>query len=398
MLDRTEAAIRSDVERLCDPAGRDLGTQRNRDAAEYVLQRLSGAGLATDSLEFEVPEWRYGRASVRGDSIDIEIHPGPFSPTLTGEGTLVVVRTADEIGAIGEPGAVVLLCGDIAATQFTPRGYPFYANPEHTEIVDALEAARPLAVLSATGKDPMTGAMSPFPLIEEVGFAAPTAYMTDEQGVDLARLKGQRIAITIDSEVRPSTAVQPIGRRVGARDGRIIVSAHFDSKPDTPGAADNAAGVAVMLAVADLLGGVEIGHTLEFVPFNGEDHVLAPGELTWLDANPDLADVRLFINIDAAGLLGVPSAYSLYEVDDATAALVARIAENNPHVTEGPQWPASDHMIFAMRGVPSIAVTSHDFARGARELFHTPADAPDVLDYELLAQTAQFVADVIVGL
>jgi len=395
MTDRLEAMIRADVERLCTPGDRDLGTKRNRDATDYVIRRMREAGLDTESIAFEVPEWRYGRATVRVGDLELSAHPGPYSAAVEGEGQLIAIRTADEIGTVDAPGSVLLLCDEIAATQFTPRGYPFYNDADQAAILDALEAARPLAVLCATGTCAMTGAMSPFPLIEEVGFAAPSAYMTAEKGAELAVHAGETIAVSIDSDVSPSTSAQPVGRRAGTAEGRVIVSAHVDSKPGTPGAIDNAAGVAVLLAVAELLGEAELRHAVEFVPFNGEDHVLAPGELAWLAANEDLSDVKLVINIDAAGLLGAPSAYSLYGVDPATVAIAARLSADNPSVAEGPQWPASDHMIFAMRGIPAIAVTSTDFAAASRRYSHTPADIPAILDYDVLAGTARFVADLI---
>ncbi|MDO8963105.1 MAG: M28 family metallopeptidase [Coriobacteriia bacterium] len=395
MTDRLAETIQTDVERLCSSGDRDLGTARNRAATDYVLGRLREAGLETAELGFEVPEWRYGGARVRAGGREIGAHPGPFSPALEGSGPLVVIRTADEIGAVDMPRAVLLLCDGIAATQFTPRDYPFYGDPDHAAILADLEAARPLAVLAATSSSAMTGAMCPFPLIEEVGFAAPTAYMTLEDGATLAARAGETVTVSIDSEVRPSVGIQPIGRATGTDAGRIIVSAHIDSKPETPGALDNATGVAVLLAVAELLRDTEPGPTLEFVPFNGEDHVLAPGEMAWLGANEDLSDVRLMINIDAAGLRGSPSAYSLYGVDEAVTAAAADLASGNPHVTEGPQWPASDHMIFAMRGIPAIAVTSTDFAAASRTYSHTPADVPALVDHDLLAGTARFIADLI---
>jgi hypothetical protein len=55
-------------------------------------------------------------------------------------------------------------------------------------------------------------------------------------------------------------------------------------------------------------------------------------------------------------------------------------------------------MIFAMRGIATIAVTTADFATGSSEIFHTPADSPDKVDCDLLANTARFVADLIAAL
>lgn len=395
MNDPIARQVASDVERLCATSDRDLGTAGNRAATAYVAERLRGAGVDVQSIEFDVPEWRFGRTTVTADGERFDVHAGPFSPPASASGPLVVIENEDDLSAEIQPGAVLLLYGAIASTQLTPRDYPFYSNPDHAAILDTIEAARPLAMLAATGKSPMTGAMSPFPLVDEARFGVPSAYMSIEEGVRLAKHVGKAVSVSIVSQVLPSSGVQPYGCRAGTTGRRIVVSAHVDTKPETPGAIDNAAGVAVLLAVADLLRDATPQHSVEFVPFNGEDHTLAPGELAWLSANTDLSDVALNINIDAAGLRGAPSAYSLYGLDAEMTALVSLLAADHPDVAEGPAWPASDHMIFAMRGVPAIAITSTDFEAASGEYSHTPKDVPGILDFGLLADTARFVAALI---
>ncbi|MSR05905.1 MAG: M28 family peptidase [Gemmatimonadetes bacterium] len=52
---------------------------------------------------------------------------------------------------------------------------------------------------------------------------------------------------------------------------RVLVGAHFDSVAGTPGADDNASGVAGMLEAARLLAGERLDATVEFVAFNLEE-------------------------------------------------------------------------------------------------------------------------------
>ncbi len=52
---------------------------------------------------------------------------------------------------------------------------------------------------------------------------------------------------------------------------RTLVGAHFDTVPGTPGADDNASGVAAMLETARLLAGLELDAIVEFVGFNLEE-------------------------------------------------------------------------------------------------------------------------------
>lgn len=394
-VDALNRRVRAHVEHLCSPGDRHPGTRRNRAATDYIASVMRDLGLVVDELPFEVPDWQPGDASVTAGNRGFRMHPGPFSASVDAEGRLVAITRATELDHLDARDCVLLLHGEIAHVQLTPRGYPFYEDPEHAAIAEALEASGARAIVAATEKNPsMTGGMSPFPLIEETGFALPTAYLHADEGAELALHVGENARVRIDSRTVPSTGVQPIGRRVNGTAKRVVISGHIDTKPGTPGALDNAGGVAVMLAAAELLAGVHLKVGVEFLPFNGEDHVLAPGELAYLHAT-DLTGVELMVNIDAAGLPGSPSAYSCYNLDAALTEKLASLAAGTPAVVLGDPWPASDHMIFAMQGIPAVAITSLDFATASGVYSHTPLDTPDVLDYALLAETARFVAAVV---
>ncbi len=63
-----------------------------------------------------------------------------------------------------------------------------------------------------------------------------------------------------------------IARKKGMRSNdKIIVGAHFDSVPGSPGADDNASGVAVMLELARILADRSWNHTIEFIGFHMEE-------------------------------------------------------------------------------------------------------------------------------
>lgn len=386
------ATIRDHVVRLCAAGDRDLGTQRNRDATTYVSSVMRDLGLEVTELAFDVPEWVAGDASVTVGDKTFSLYAGPFSPACAVEGELVPITSADELTTRELAGTVLLLSGEIASVQFTPRGYPFYQNETHAAIVEALETSGAVALIAATGKNPsMTAGMSPFPLVEEPSFGLPSAYMTAEAGKHLASRAGSVVRVRIDSHTRDSCGTQPVGRLHAGGAQRVVVSAHVDSKPGTPGALDNACGVAVLLAAAELVAGAGVSADIEFVPFNGEDHVLAPGEIAYLNAR-GIGGVSLMINVDAVGLPGAPSAVSLYNADEELSERIESLVSVSEAVRIGEPWPASDHMIFAMQGVPAVALTSSDFETASGVYSHTPLDTPDVPDYELLAHAARFVA------
>ena len=57
-------------------------------------------------------------------------------------------------------------------------------------------------------------------------------------------------------------------------------------------------------------------------------------------------------------------------------------------MVEGGAWPQSDHMIFVMRGIPAIALTTADAAGPRHEIAHTEADVPAEVDPDVVVATA----------
>ena len=389
------------VETLCRlQPDRSPGSPGNREAVAYIERTFRALGLETESIPFETVGWRAGRASLEVGGERLTAHPEPYSPAFSGFGRLVPAASLDEIKSAEARGAVLLLHGPAAASQLTPRAYPWYSNPAHDAILDALDAAAPACVIAATGKDPAsTAGLSPFPLIEDAAFDIPSAYLSEDLAPRMLGHVGETVRVRIDSERFTTECAQPIGHFRGSQDARrVLVTSHLDTKHDTPGALDNASGVAVMLGVAKLLGGERCSLAVEFVPFNGEDHFASPGEVAYLDTHPNTDDVLLVINIDGAGFAGRPTALSRFETAGPIDAVVdAALAAHTP-IVDGEPWFSGDHAIFVMRGVPALALTSRDMLSLWSEIPHTPADTPDRLDFELLAETARFIAEVILKL
>ncbi len=402
--DRTAVAkqIAVDIAVLCAGPDRQPGTQRNRDAAAYVAAQLHEAGVEVEMLPFEVPEWRAGGAALHVAGVTYQLHAGPYSLPCDHVTHLTSASTVAELEALADEafGSVLLLHGEIAAEQLTPRAYPWYSNAAHAAIYDTLERLAPVAVIAATGKNPaMTAAREPFPLIEDPAFPIPTAFCALAEGEALRTHTGDVVRVEIDSSVTPSSGEQPVGRLEGTRSGaRVIVAGHLDSTWGSPGAIDNAAGAVTVLAAARLLAQQPLGMRVEFVCFNGEDHATSPGEMAYLAANPDgFGDVALMLNVDGAGFRGSPAAVSLYSVGAQLESVVDTVLADFGEIERGPEWLASDHAIFAMRGVPALAVTSRDFGEIWESIAHTPHDIAENLDYELIADVAFALAAIVRG-
>jgi Zn-dependent M28 family amino/carboxypeptidase len=172
---------------------------------------------------------------------------------------------------------------------------------------------------------------------------------------------------------------------------KIVLMAHFDTKIETPGAMDNAAGVAVLLGLAQSLASFDLPFGLEFVAFNGEEYLPIGDDEYLRRGEADFPNILAAINFDGVGAaLGANSLTALA----ASAELEGQakcLMERHPAFVWVEPWPESNHSTFAFRGVPSLAFSSS----GVRHLAHTPADTLEQVSEAKLYATALLAAEII---
>jgi hypothetical protein len=209
----------------------------------------------------------------------------------------------------------------------------------------------------------------------------------------------------------------------------VVVGAHYDTVPGTPGADDNASGVAVMLEVARLLADRPLDRTVRFVGFVNEEAPFFKGEgmgsLAYAQAAADaktpivamLSLEMLGCYSDAPGSQDYPAPLGLFYPDTGdfvafvgdmgARGLVRRATalfrENARFPSESLAGPASlpgvdfsDHWSFRKLEFPAIMVTDTAFYRNPR--YHEPTDTADTLDYDRMARVARGLAEVVAGL
>lgn len=393
--------VRSYIDRLCLPfPDRRVGGPGNAAANEWFAQTIAGLGFEVERIGFDCVDWEPGGAALEAGGRVFGAYPSPYSRTFAGRAVLVAAGDVDALESLDARGRVLLLHAEVARHQLTPKNYPFYRFDEHTRIVAAIQRSAPIAVIAATGRDPqMTGALYPFPLFEDADFDIPSVYIKDVEGEALLTHVGDEIRLDIDSRPVPARAEQVIARMPRPGPRRVVVSAHIDSRVGTPGALDNAAGVSVLLVLAQLLREKPVAPAIEIVPFNGEDDYAAPGEVAYIAANDGgFEGVLAAVNIDAAAWVGHRSAVSSYGCPDDLAALVGEALASHSGLVEGPAWPQSDHMIFAMRKVPALAVTSQDVSTITTEIAHTGKDLPELVDPAAVVEIARFIHELVAAL
>jgi Zn-dependent M28 family amino/carboxypeptidase len=192
----------------------------------------------------------------------------------------------------------------------------------------------------------------------------------------------------------------------------IVIGAHYDHlghgefgslAPEGarshihPGADDNASGTAVMIELARRFGSREMPprRRMVFAAFCAEE-VGRIGSRHYVSKRPSfpIRDTVAMINFDMVGRLrdhrlGIAGNESAREF----GKLLADADDNSPLklTLGGPEYPEdSDHASFSEVGVPILYICT-----GSHQDRHTPADTADKVDYQGMAEIADFCEDLL---
>jgi aminopeptidase YwaD len=371
---------------------RPTGTAANAAINDYLEAQLVCMGYTVESLSFDCFVWQKGPSYLDTGSQRFAIRSCPFSEGFLGSGNLALAETLSDLECADYMNSVLILAGKLTEAPLMPKEYPFYYPSEHKYIVDLLESKSPKAIVALTGRHPMCG-LDPFPLFEDGNFRIPVGYSEQSLLSDLKEFQGEKVTLTINSQKIPAKGRQLVATKSGERAReKIVIGAHMDTKYQTPGALDNAAGVAVMLEIAKRLTVAEF--SVDIVPFNGEEYYAACGELAYIEYLKQRGEtVRLMVNIDSPCYEGSPAAVSYYNMDARDRDSVSRVLTRCPAMVDGDPWYAGDHAAFAFSGTPCIAVTTMDLDR-ALALTHTLQDTMENINQGDIIP----VADAVVGI
>lgn len=389
----------NDLHRLCSAIqDRSVGSAGNREATRFFAGAMARLGWQVETQVFDAVDWEAGSATLQIGDQRFEVLPSPYSLGCDVTAPLLSVSSLDELAQAQLDGKIVLLHGEIAREQIMPKNFVFYNPEEHQQIVALLEQGQPQALICATGRNAaLAGGVYPFPLFEDGDFEIPSVYMTEEEGRRLLPFAGQAAVLKNSSRRIPGQGENITARKGSAAGGRVVVTAHIDAKKGTPGAIDNASGVVVLLLLANLLHSVS-GKQVEIVALNGEDYYAVPGQMLYVQNNQDRFDeILLNINIDGAGYLEGPSAFSFYGLPQDMESQARAVFDRFNGIIEGAQWPQGDHSIFIQHGRPAVALSSAWFTENidSQEITHTPKDRIEIVDCRKLVEIAQALAQFI---
>ena len=209
----------------------------------------------------------------------------------------------------------------------------------------------------------------------------------------------------------------------------VVIGAHYDTVPQTPGADDNASGVAALLALAETWAKAAPERTVRFVAFANEEPIYFQTELMGSRVYAKACKARgdkivVMLSLETMGYfsdekksqkypfplsLFYPSRGNFIAVvgNRESKALVKRVSKalgaakavpvesaSLPGGLQGVGW--SDHWSFWQEGYPAVMIT--DTAPFRNPNYHRETDTADTLDYVRLAAAVRALEAAVVDL
>jgi aminopeptidase YwaD len=379
------------LQRLCNQIpNRRVGSEGNRRATTFFAETIKSFGFEVECPEFDCMDWQGEGATILTNGESFSAQVSPYSLGIQAKAPLVTARSAADLEALNISNKILLMRGELTKEQFLPRNFPFFQVEEQQKVIQLLETKKPLAIITATTRNPeMAGALYPFPVFEDGDFDIPSVFITEEQGNQLAKYEGSEISLQIGAQRISARACNVIARKGRNPKERVVLFAHIDAKVGTPGALDNGSGIVTLLLLAELLKDYAGNKSIEIIALNGEDYYSNPGEQLFLQQNEGrFQEIALGINIDGLGYVKGKTAYSLYECPPEITDLVERTFADEESFLPGEPWFQGDHALFVMSQRPALALTSELVGELMMEYVHTEKDTPEIIDPEKVARAA----------
>jgi hypothetical protein len=172
--------------------------------------------------------------------------------------------------------------------------------------------------------------------------------------------------------------------------------------PFSPGAHDNASGVAVALAVGQRLASQPLRYTEVWLAFTGAEETDHRGLKVLLQEHGATLRDAAFLDLEGVG--GSELVYLVreglcwpYRPDPGLLALAERIAVRRPDLGVRPAWMTVEDEVRTLRnrGYRALCIAGRDPQTGTLPRWHRPDDTADTVSPEALERAATFVWEMV---
>ena len=378
---------------------RESATDEELRAAEYLAGRFSGWGYEVELQDFEAVEIsRATRLVVTG--------PGDAVEGLSRLG----YREGDRVWMFAFP----VDPSSLAADGYEVEGQMAYAGRGTGEDFAGVDLNGKIALIEGGGGVSLrekvegageAGAEAAVIFNEEANAGASWARVfrdTRIPAIGIGNREGRGLLRALETggnlEVRVSKSplAQQPSRNVVAElnndiedDETLVIGAHYDTTPNSPGANDNGSGVAAALVVAEELSDDELPFDLRFVLFGAEEIGLN-GSFAYVGGlgEGESENILAMINLDVVGT-GELTGIGTERMVELAVETAADIGFDLGTVDLGAGY-GSDHIAFMLAGIDVIFLFADDVT-----YINSPLDTLEHLQPEPLAQSVELTLELI---
>lgn len=339
-----------------DVGARAAGGEGERRTAEYLRSELERYGYTAELRPFLVEDNALRAAQVRRGGVSFDAFPlgGSASGEVRGIAMFVGLGRSVDVAGVDLRGRIAI--ADRGEVPFASK----YAN------VRAAGAVALVVVNSSPGTFLGTLQQEATIPVVAVGQESRTALLD-------AAANGDELTVTVG----PPGSLESVNVFATADPGvgcRVLVGGHHDSVPGTPGANDNASGVATVLELARAMAADGLDPGLCFATFGAEEYGLHGSRAMVRELRARGALPSVMVNLDVTG---VGRQVEVIGSDSLVLGTLAIAAELGIAAVPSslPPNASSDHASFATAGVPVLFLTSGDFSA-----IHTPEDRFEAID------------------
>lgn len=372
--------IRKVVRRLSIEIGpRAPGSPAELEAAQWIRSEFDAMGFSAEINQFESPSCTCVGSKLTAEGRIFCSTPIQFSPAGNVAGEFVFLGDEEMADSTDfKPGAVGMLM-PVAG------------------LFDRQRLVRELAEKGLGGLviiTPMTDTVNGKIVRDPTQQRMPLVTVTHDVAESLMRHVGRIVELTVTTtqSIHDGISQNVVATIKGTGPHWIAVCAHYDSASSSPGALDNACGVAALLAVARRLHGTNHKATIHFIASGSEEYggmdMTGRGMLTFFDRmRDDLENCVCLIDIDDIGhKIGTPICYVAgpkpFREKVASAPVTLRHLFKERRKFEG-----GDNGAAHQFGVPYVWFYDHSL----KTYYHTPKDTIRHADFK---KVAMFVDDI----
>ena len=391
------------VQALTDFGPRVAGSPAELSAAEYIADEMWNFGLDVEIQEFAIdyfeelspPELEQiapvATTYVAGVDFATMTYSGSGDVTAPVQAVdLAIPPTGGSTSGCEAADFAGFVAGNIALIQ---RGTcAFAVKAQNAEAAGAVGV-----IIYNEGNAPdRTGVL--LGTLGGPGVTIPVVGTTFALGEELYESTGPVVRIFVDTISEPRTSQNVIGTLVGIQpaQGIVYIGGHYDSVSVSPGANDDASGVAAVLEAARVL--TQNGHrtkaTLKFIAFGAEETGL-DGSLYYVSENFDEVSTKGLgmVNLDMIavgdtlriGNIGYPGGGGPQLKDYTQVKATAMGMSWESFVADA----NSDHTYFEQVGVPAVFITQRD-----DPYYHTDQDTLDKIQVDTLEANGELATAV----